>query len=89
MTDIDGIDLPMNMTVKPYGWPFMGSDFFSCAHALANQKGMAERFLKETGLTMPKFDGIEGMIDEASGYQKDVLGKYLDWVSENYWGKEE
>lgn len=30
---------------------------------------------------------LDVLIDQASGYEADVVNKFVDWLVENYWGE--
>ena len=56
----------------------------------STQPEMIKQFEHDTGMKF-RFasGGIEKMIDEATGYRKDLVFKFAHWVTENLWGDSE
>jgi len=58
-----------------------------CMRWAAETKEITEYYTKETGKTMYQFrGGIEGMVDEATGYKEDSILSFLVWATETFWG---
>jgi hypothetical protein len=55
------------------------------SYVSGNEHYIAE-FEKHTGMKFIFPKGIEGMVDEASGYQEDLVFKFAHWVTKNFWG---
>ena len=50
------------------------------------------QFKKETNIDIDKIlsaKGINTIIDEVTGYQREAVVKWADWVTKNIWGSEE
>ena len=51
-----------------------------------------DAFEKETGLSLNRLTGrspITIMVDDATGFARDLVAKWFDWVALNVWGEEE
>jgi hypothetical protein len=79
-------------TVEPYGWPLMKDAFFSFVSYAIGEKGFQVEFKKASGHDLnsliPK-NGLEAMIDKATGRTKQILKEFVDWLIVNYWGENE
>ena len=47
-----------------------------------------QMFLDETGMKLPT-SGLDRMIDEATGNDKRIAEKFVEWFNENIWGRED
>lgn len=84
-------ELPSGMTKIPYGWPLMAGAFIGAAEYLGKQEGIFEDFQKDTGHDMSFLlnrTGLDKIIDQATGIEKELFGAYLDWIVINHWGEE-
>lgn len=79
-------------TKEPYGLPLMQDAFFDFVLWAVGQTDMLAQFKKDSGYELesliPK-NGLERMIDEATGRTKDIIGKFIDWLIVNHWGEAE
>jgi len=83
--------LPFGMTKTPYCWPAMAGAFMSCAVWAASKEEIVKAFEKDTGWdvrTVVLRSSIEKMVDEATGRDREFLGKWYDWVAENIFGED-
>lgn len=81
--------LPEGMTKTPYGWPYMADPFFGLVSYLITEDWAIDQFEADTGIkyVSPK-NGIEAMVDEATGNNKRIAAAFCDWVAETQWGEE-
>lgn len=79
-------------TKTPYGWHLMKDAFLSFASYSIGKEEFRADFKKASGCDIkgliPK-NGLEAMIDKATGHTDDILKKYMDWLIVNCWGEEE
>ena len=79
-------------TIEPYGWPLMQDAFFSFISYSITQNKIQHEFKKDTGHDLksliPK-NGLEAMIDQATGRTKKILQEFIDGIIVNYWGEAE
>ncbi len=50
------------------------------------------RFQTETGLSLDSLDRrspIEAMVDKATGYRDDAIGRFVEWATREIWGLED
>jgi hypothetical protein len=78
------------MTTEPYGLPLMGDAWVSYLLWAAQDTGILMEFTADTGMNLEALhsQGINRMIDEATGFQRATLIAFADWVTTNYWGIE-
>ena len=82
------------MKVTPYGWgdPLLSGAFIACVEWAAAEKEVMTAFEEETGLSLNRLVGrapITVMVDDATGFSRDLVAKWFDWVALNVWGEEE
>lgn len=79
------------MTKRPFGEQFMEGAWVGCVmHAISEDEPLAQ-FQKDTGINLKSFAHRGAMIqaiDKTTGYDRFVMLKFLDWVTENVWGEE-
>ena len=85
------------MTVTP---EFFSSDAWDCLYSgawgslcayLIEKPEIRESFRKETGKDLNSIVGrspIEAMVDQATGYNAEIMAAWCDWVTVNFWGVE-
>lgn len=70
----------------------MEDAWFGCVvHAISEDEAL-ERFRSDTGIDLKSFARrgvLIQAVDEATGYERFVMLKFLDWVTEHVWGEEE
>ena len=84
--------LPFGLKQKPYGYPLMMDAFIGCVSHCISVGGIRDDFKKKTGhdlSSLARSSGINLMIDKASGYQKEVMESFFNYVNENHWGLDE
>lgn len=77
------------MKVIPYGLPLMGDAWAGCMMWAIGKHEVRQVFTEETGLSLEDLvcqSGFARMIDEATGYRRDVVMRFLDWATERLWG---
>ena len=79
------------MKVTPYGWgdPILSGAFLACANWAASENDAMSAFEKETGLNLNRLAGcspITAIVDDATGFSRDLVAKWFDWVALNVWG---
>lgn len=78
------------MKVRPYGEDYMVGAFFGIVSFCLSNDGARGAFKKATGRDLDKSRSpIEVQIDQATGYDRDTLALFADWVAETEWGIEE
>ena len=81
----------IGMTITPYGWgdPLLSGAFMACVNWAASEKSIMDAFEKETGMNLNRLVGrspITMMVDDATGFSRDLVAKWFDWVAVNVWG---
>lgn len=83
-------DFPVKgMKVVPYGFPLMEDAWAGCMMWAIGEPEVRAKFTEATGLSIEDLvnqRGFAKLIDEATGYKRDVLLRFLDWATENVWG---
>lgn len=85
-------NLPFGMKHTPLGWGLMTEAFMSFASFALDSQKMKEQYKDATSVDLNEFKNqslLEQMIDNSTGYAEDCLGRFLDWLVLNHWGKEE
>ena len=80
------------MKHKPYGEDYMVGAWMDFLFFLYRQEWARNEFKTETGIDIRGVllsGGINKMIDEATGFTRDAVIKWADWVTLNHWGVEE
>ena len=80
------------MEHTPTGEEYMAGAWFALVLYAYDQASFRLEFKKETGIdivNVVKSQGINAMIDKATGFQVVALAKWLDWVTKNLWGIDE
>lgn len=68
--------------------PIMQGAWAACLSYTIRRTDAPAQFEAESGLKFtPAKNGIEKMIDDATGYEADFLEKFIDWFNVNIWGK--
>lgn len=71
----------------PESDPIMAGAWAACLNYTISRTDALKRFEEETGnVFRPATNGIEKMIDDATGYEVEFLGKFIDWFNLNIWG---
>lgn len=80
----------MSKQPKFYGQgdPLMEATFASFVQWAWRDEKTREAFENETGMRIAR-SPIDAMIDEATGYQGEVMEAFARWVIVNVWGKAE
>ena len=84
--------LPIDgMKVTPFGWPHMAGIWAACLMWAVTEDAIVARFEADTGkkLPPPARNGLERMIDEATGVNRDIAVAFADWVTKEIWGESE
>jgi len=77
----------MDQNKCPETDPVMQGAWAACLSYTVRRTDALQRFEKETGLKFrPATNGIERMIDQATGFEDDFLEKFIDWFNEKIWG---
>ena len=64
----------------------LGLSFIDCLRETANTPELLQEFCRLSGLANPlTASGINKMIDEATGYDRMVIDKFVDFVWECVW----
>lgn len=71
--------------------PIMAGAFASFMNWAYRQPEMHEQHCADTGLTRPQppKNGLEAMIDKATGYEEKYAASFVEWAIKNHWGTEE
>lgn len=80
------------MKLRPYGEDYMIGAYMSLVMSAYDIELNRKLFKSDTGINIKDVvsaKGLIAMIDESTGYQKDCIVKWCDWVTENLWGIEE
>ncbi len=64
--------------------------YLGCLQWASAEPNVIARFESDTGTKIPPKarNGLDRMIDEASGMNRMVFDKFVDWFDANVWGKE-
>ena len=88
-TPVNSLVMPLGMSKVPLGWPMMAQAYIDFAMWVFGKTEFLEAFKTETGITfVPPKNGLERMIDDATGAGKSFISKFLDWLTVNHWGEE-
>ena len=82
-------DLPIAGMKTPYGWPLMAGAYVGLLFWVVGVPEAREQFKTDTGHDLDRVllgRGLPAMIDKATGYDKDVVRMFADWVTETCWG---
>ena len=77
------------MKVEPLGLPLMGDAWLSFVFWFAGIDTYRAWFKKETNIDLSKLlhrSPLEMMIDESTGFERDAICQWCDWVTINFWG---
>lgn len=69
----------------------MAPAYISCVAQCLSEHESLDQFEADTGINMRSFarrGAIIEKVDEATGYDRFVLQKFCDWVTEKVWGEE-
>ena len=84
------MDKPIpEMKYNPNGEEYLFPAWFDLVNYAVTDELFVSRFKEETDidiLDVINQKGINAMIDEATGYQKEAVVKWCDWVTLNLWG---
>ena len=69
------------------GNPLMEAMFGACVRWAWENPETREAFEKDTGMRVAQ-SPIDAMVDEATGYDKEVADAFVRWVIANVWGEE-
>lgn len=80
--------MPALLDLKPADTPdYMIPMWIACVHWAAGEPGILERFRAETGSAwQPARNGLEQMIDQATGSEWGFVEAFTKWVNVNIWG---
>lgn len=79
------------MKKVPYGLPLMSEAWISCCLWALSEENIKKSFKEDTGFNVDNLTSrtpFETLIDQSTGYERDVIITWLDWVTENVWGVE-
>lgn len=65
---------------------YMAPAWLGLIRFASSQPEIIERFESDAGMKFRFPGGIEGMVDESTGYREDLVFKFAAWVTENLWG---
>ncbi len=80
------------MKSRPYGEHYMAPMWAACVKWALSEKDARDRFAEETGFNISSLvnrSPMDRMIDQATGYEAEVLAAFCDWVTTEFWGTEE
>lgn len=80
------------MKHRPYGEEHMFPAWYGYVLFAVNDAVICEEFKDKTGIIVKYFlqgGQIGKMIDSATGYEKDVLVKWCDFITEHHFGVED
>ena len=61
----------------------------ACLMWAIGEPNVLAQFEADTGLKFtPPRNGIEAMIDKATGHQEAITRKFMEWFNKNVWGAE-
>ena len=83
-------NLPFGMKQIPLGWGLMDEAFISFVSFALDSKKIKQQYKNATSVDLNDFKHqslLEQMIDNSTGYAEDCLGKFMDWLVLNHWGK--
>lgn len=82
---------PINgMKHTPFGHEIMGGAWLGLVIYAFSVEDNRNQFKAETGIDISDVvnsKGIKKAIDQATGYEKDAIVKWADWVTKNLWGE--
>lgn len=64
---------------------FMAPAWLGLVYFAAGKSEFIKSFEKDSGLKFRFPKGIEGLIDEVTGYQEELIFKFAQWVTKNLW----
>ncbi len=80
------------MSEKPrfygQGDPFMEIAFADCVRWAWGDRAMRREFQRRKKMRLPE-TALDHLIDEATGYQDEVMQAFVEWVRDHVWGREE
>lgn len=79
------------MTVEPWGEDYMMPAFVGLVQYAAGDEDSRAAFKEATGSDIARLvsrSAIEAAVDRATGYDKDLVGKFADWVATQLWNPE-
>ena len=79
------------MEQTPFGPDYMAGAWYSLLLHAFTREDCRDSFKAETGSDISSIanaSGLDAMIDEATGHQKQTIIKWADWVTANLWGVE-
>lgn len=65
---------------------FMAPAWLALIRYAAGEEFIQKWFKEDTGLELRFPGGIEGQIDEATGFREELLFVFAKWVTDNLWG---
>jgi hypothetical protein len=71
--------------------PVMAAMWHGFMMFVSSEKDIIEKFEEETNLTWPfnsDISPIDHAIDQATGYDVEVVDKFVDWANKNLWGED-
>lgn len=71
--------------------PAMAAAFVGMVRFAMHEPEIIDHFHHATGLVpfwTKQGSAIDIMIDQATGYQEDIVNSFIDWLIENYWGED-
>jgi hypothetical protein len=80
------------MTQTPYGDDEMIPAWIGLLRYALSKEECREEFKMETDIDIADVinsRGLNSLIDQATGYQKNAIIKFADWVTKKLWGVEE
>lgn len=81
MPKAEPIELPKDV---PF---YMADAWFSCMHFAIGDENLLGQFREETGMTWtPGKAGLDRLIDEATGADREFVEAFVEWAHKNVWG---
>jgi len=78
------------MKHEPYGPDYMVGAWVALLRYLLGKEQARNDFKAETGIDIQSVvnaRSLNKLIDEATGFTKDAVIKWADWVTVNHWGE--
>lgn len=84
--------LPLGMTKTPKLWNVDSSAFLSFLSWSVSNEPTLDEFEKDSGKNLKNLVNagpFAQMIDKETGYAKEMMRDFADWLVVNHWGEEE
>ncbi len=77
---------PFDITEYAKCPPYMIDAWAGCLSWAISEPEILDRFMADSGVRV-KRDALSRMIDAATGHDRDIVVKFLNWFNENIWGE--